>query len=273
MEGGGKAIQESVSMSAVYRYRYVLLGISFLVFVSLWWVVFWTLGARFPSPLDTAAGFALLASNHQIGSLFVQSLGTTLLSVFAGFALAALVGAPVGILMGRYLILDYALDPQVNVWYSLPAIAFIPLVMNFFGSTSSATLLIAFLIALFSVVINVYSGVKNISKTVVETAMSFGSSQRQLMTKIIIPEALPNTMLGLRLAVTRALEGVIVAELIFSVVGIGGLIFDTTDKLQLGLTAALIVVIALISIALNEGMKYLTGRVVFWKESAAMSRR
>jgi NitT/TauT family transport system permease protein len=257
-----------------YRYRYVLLGISFVVFLGLWGLVWLIINdPRFPSPLGTLSGFNILVSDPAIRSLFIQSLGTTMVSVFAGFALAAVVGVPMGILMGRYLVLDYALDPQVNIWYSLPAIAFIPLVMNFFGSTASATLLIAFLIALFSVVINVYTGVKNISKAVVETALSFGSSQRQLMAKIIIPEALPNMMLGLRLAATRALEGVIVAELIFSAVGIGGMIFDTTDKQQLGLTTALIIVIALISIGLNEGMKYLTRRVVFWKESAAMSRQ
>lgn len=261
-------------MLNTYRYRYVLLGISFVVFLGLWGLVWLIINdPRFPSPLGTLSGFNILVSDPAIRSLFIQSLGTTMVSVFAGFALAAVVGVPMGILMGRYLVLDYALDPQVNIWYSLPAIAFIPLVMNFFGSTASATLLIAFLIALFSVVINVYTGVKNISKAVVETALSFGSSQRQLMAKIIIPEALPNMMLGLRLAATRALEGVIVAELIFSAVGIGGMIFDTTDKQQLGLTTALIIVIALISIGLNEGMKYLTRRVVFWKESAAMSRQ
>jgi len=261
-------------MPSAYKYRYVLLGLSFVIFLSAWWLVWRIVNdpAIFPSPLATLSGFSVIVTNPQIRSLFVSSLGTTMLSVFAGFALAAFVGVPIGILMGRYLFLDYALDPQVNIWYSLPAIAFVPLLMNFLGTTSTATLLIAFLIALFSVVINVYTGVKNISKAVVETAMSFGSNQRQLMTKIIIPEALPNMMLGLRLAASRALEGVIVAELIFSAVGIGGMIFDTTDKQQLGITTALIIVIALISIGLNEGMKYLTRRVVFWKESAAMAR-
>jgi NitT/TauT family transport system permease protein len=263
-------------MKSIYRYRYVLVVISVFVFLGMWWAVWRAVDDPrvFPSPIDAVNGFVLIATNQRgIGSLFLTSLGTTMFSVFAGFVLAAAVGVPVGILMGRYLVLDYVLDPQVNIWYSLPAVAFIPLVMRFLGTTVQATLSIAFLISLFSVVINVYTGVKNISKTVVETSMSFGSSGRQLLTKIIIPESLPNMMLGLRLAVTRSLEGVVVAELIFTAVGIGGMIFDATDKLELGLVVALIIVISLISIGLNEGMKYLNRRLVFWKESAAMARR
>jgi NitT/TauT family transport system permease protein len=265
-------------MVSVYRYRYPFLALSGVVYILFWWLVWYLVDypprpGGLPSPLDTVSGFAQIFSDPQIGSLFVTSVGTTLTSVAEGFALAAVVGVPIGILMGRYLLLDYALDPQVNIWYSLPAVAFVPLVMPIFGETSTATMIVAFLIALFSVVINVYTGVKNISKSVVETAYSFGCSQLQLLTKVIIPESLPNMMLGLRLAITRSLEGVVVAELIISAVGIGGMIFDTTDKLQMGLSVALIMILAVISIALNEGMKYLNRRVVFWKESAAMTRR
>jgi NitT/TauT family transport system permease protein len=276
MERGGKAFEEHVIMQPIYKYRYLLVALSLFAFVGLWWGLWRAVDDPrvFPSPIDAVYGFGLIATNQRgIGSLFLTSLGTTMFSVFAGFALAAVVGVPVGILMGRYLVIDYTLDPQVNIWYSLPAVAFIPLVMRFLGTTVQATLSIAFLISLFSVVINVYTGVKNISKTVVETSMSFGSSGRQLLTKIIIPESLPNMMLGLRLALTRSLEGVVVAELIFTAVGIGGMIFDATDKLELGLVVALILVISFVSIGLNEGMKYLNRRVVFWKESAAMARR
>lgn len=264
-------------MSSIYRLRYPILGLSLVGFVGVWWVVWFLLNEPniFPSPSDAAAGFGLISTNEQIRSFFLSSLATTMFSVLAGFALAALVGIPIGILMGRYLAIDFILDPQVNIWYSIPAVAFIPLVSTVFavGATAGTTLFIAFLIALFSVVINVYTGVKNISKTVVETAQSFGSNQRQLLAKIIIPESLPNMMLGLRLAVTRSLEGVVVAELLFTAVGVGGMIFDATDKLELGLAAALIITLAMISIAMNEGMKYLNRRVVFWKESASMVRR
>jgi NitT/TauT family transport system permease protein len=261
-----------------YKYRYAFLVLSVFVWIGLWWLTWFAVNyppraGGLPSPLDAAEGFALIFSNPTIGSLFVASVATTLVSVVEGFALAAVVGVPLGIFMGRYVVLDYALDPQVNIWYSLPAVVFVPLVMPIFGETSTATMIVAFLIALFSIVINVYTGVKNISKSVVETAYAFGSSQLQLLTKIIIPESLPNMMLGIRLAITRSLEGVVVAELIISAVGIGGMIFDTTDKLQLGLSVALIIVLAFISIGLNEGAKYLNRRLVFWKESSAMTRR
>ncbi|MGI0079779.1 MAG: ABC transporter permease, partial [Nitrososphaerales archaeon] len=188
------------------------------------------------------------------------------------FAIAAIIGIPVGFIMGRYIVIDYLLDPWVNAWYSIPAVAFVPMTMNWFGESYTATILVAFLIAVFSIIINVYTGVKNVSGSLVEPAMSFGANQAQMMYKVILPASLPNIMVGLRLGISRAIDGVVIAEMIFTVGGFGGIIFDAADKLELGLAVACIIVLAIISIILNETMKYITKRVIGWKESAAMSR-
>jgi ABC-type nitrate/sulfonate/bicarbonate transport system permease component len=262
-------------LAIVYRFRHALLFLSVVVFIGVWWgiAIFVNSPNAFASPLQTVYALATLFQNPAIRALFVVSLKSTLLATFEGFALAAVVGIPIGILMGRYLVAEYMFDPWVNAWYSIPAIAFVPLVMNWAGVTSTSAMLVAFMIAVFAVIINVITGVKEISGSLIDPAKAFGANQTQVFTKIILPAALPNIMLGLRYGVSRALEGVIVAEMVFSVVGIGGMIFDTADQLRIALTVALILVLAFISIGLNEGMKYINRKVIFWKESASLARR
>ncbi len=144
--------------------------------------------------------------------------------------------------------------------------------MNWTGITWVSAMLTAFLVAVFSIIINVYTGVKNCSGSLVESAQSYGATQSQLMFKVILPASLPNTMTGLRLGISRAVEGVIIAEMVFTVVGLGGMIDASADKLQLALSYSLIMILAVICIALSEGMKLLSGKVVAWKEAQALSR-
>ncbi|MDH2899944.1 MAG: ABC transporter permease subunit [archaeon] len=266
-------------MSAVYRYRFGILAATVVGFVLIWDAFAALVHNPFAlappwgsAPYDVVYWFGQITYNPQIHALFVSSLSTTIVAIFEGFVLATVVGIPVGFIMGRYIIADYVLDPWVNAWYSIPAVAFVPLVMNWFGQSSIATVLVAFLIAVFSIIINVYEGVKNVSNSLVEPAMSFGANQTQMIYKVIFPASLPSIMVGLRIGISRSIDGVIIAEMIFTVVGFGGMIFDAADKLELGLAVALVIVLAILSIALNEMMKRLTKYVVAWKESAAMAR-
>jgi len=263
-----------MSASIVNRYRYPFLFLTIIVFVAVWWVVAKIVNDPYAlaGPVSTAKAYYQLFAQSSLRNLFITSIESTLLSIFLGFVLAVAIGIPVGIFMGRYLVVDYLVDSWINIWYSIPAIAFVPLVMNWAGLTSISALIVSFLIAVFSIIINVYTGVKNVSASLVEPAIAFGISKRALYTKVILPASTPNIMVGLRLGITRAIEGVIVAEMVFSVVGLGGMIFDTADKLEMSLTIALVIVISLISIALNYLMKYLDHKVVFWKESSALKR-
>lgn len=261
-------------MSQLYKFRYPILALTVVAFILIWYAMGILINNldSFASLENTYSWFNEIATNPLVNSLFVSGLETTILAIFEAFAIAAVIGIPVGFIMGRYLAADYLLDPWVNAWYSIPAVAFVPMTMNWFGQSYTATMLVGFLIAVFMIIINVYTGVKNVSRSLVEPAMSFGANQSQLTTKVILPASLPNIMVGLRLGISRAIDGVIIAEMIFTVGGFGGIIFDAADKLELGLAVACIIVLGIISIILNEVMKYLTKKAIPWKESAAMSR-
>ncbi|MDG6999233.1 MAG: ABC transporter permease, partial [Nitrososphaerota archaeon] len=258
-------------MSTAYRYRFPIIALTVVVAVLIWEEMAAIINnpKTIASPADSLHWFREMIYNPGVRHLVFTGLGQTMAAIFEGFAIAVVVGIPVGFMMGKYILVDRFLDPWVNAWYSIPAVAFVPLTMNWFGQSGTATIVIAFLIAVFSIIINVYTGVKNVSKTLVEPGMSFGANGTQMASKIILPAALPDIMVGLRMGLTRAIDGVIIAEMIFSVLGLGGVIFDAADKLELGLALDGVIILAIISIALNEIMKYLNRRVVSWKESAA----
>jgi ABC-type nitrate/sulfonate/bicarbonate transport system permease component len=254
--------------------NYLSLVISVSLFVLIWWVIARIVNnpSMVASPESTWNEFTRLFTNPALSSQLTSGVQTTLGSIFLGFGLSVVVGVPLGILMGRYLVVDLFLDPWVNSWYSIPAIAFVPLTMNWTGITWVSAMITAFLVAVFSITINVYSGVKNCSRSLVESALSYGASQTQIMYKVILPASLPSTMTGFRLGISRAIEGVIIAEMVFTVVGLGGMIDASADKLQLALSYSLIAVLAVICIVLSELMKFLSGKLLIWKESQALER-
>ncbi len=252
----------------------LILAATVVLFILTWWYAAAVKNQTqlFAGPIQTAQAFAQVFTNPTISSQVVTALQVTLVSVFYGFALAIVVGIPIGFLMGRYVVADLLLDPWVNAWYSIPAVAFVPLMMNWTGLTSTSTVLIAFLISVFSIIISVYGGVKNTSSSLVETARAYNASEGQVMTKVIFPASLPNIMVGLRLGLIRAIEGVIIAEMFFAALGLGGMIDFSADHLDSALSDALIVVLAIVSIALSLALKLLSNKAIAWKESESIHR-
>lgn len=245
-----------------------------VVFIGAWWAIAAAVAdpLRVASPYDAGEALVRLFVDPILLGELTAAVETTMTSVLLAFLSAAAVGIPLGLLMGRYAIADLFLDPWVASWYSIPAIAFVPLTMNWTGITWISAAVTGFLLAVFAIIINVYAGVKSVGASLTETAIAYGASRAQLMSMVILPASLPNMMLGLRLGVARAIEGVIIAEMVFAVLGLGGMLDAAADKLQLALAVALVLVVAAISFTLAEAMKYVNKRAVPWKESESITR-
>jgi ABC-type nitrate/sulfonate/bicarbonate transport system permease component len=184
-----------------------------------------------------------------------------------GLSLSIFTGTLLGLLMGRYRIVDYILDVQITALYSTPHVALIPLLILWFGLGSAAKLVLIFLSAFFPIVINTYSGVRNVSHGLVEVALAEGASERQIFSKIVIPAALPFIMTGIRLAMGRAVVAMVVGEMFTAVSGLGGAIVRygaafATDKLFV-----VIIVLALMGVGLTEVVRGLERWLTPWKET------
>ena len=217
----------------------------------------------FSYPTAIAAAFpAMIAKGELQRALFL-----TLQGLAAGFGLAIVFGILVGLLMGRYNLIDYLMDVQVSALYSTPNVALIPLLILWFGLGMVSKIVIVFLAAFFPIIVNTYGGVRNVSRALVDIAQAEGASEAQIFGKIILPASLPFIMTGIRLAVGRAVVGMVVAEMFTAMSGLGGAIVYygsafATDKLFV-----VIILLALLGVSLTEAVKWLEVRLAPWKET------
>ncbi len=181
--------------------------------------------------------------------------------------LSVLAGVLLGVVMGRFSIIEWAADIYVNALYSTPMVAVVPLIVLWFGFKVPAKVIIVFLFMVFPVLLNTYEGVKNVDRNLQEVARSFCSSESQLWRHLIIPSAVPFIVAGVRLAIGRGLVGMIVAEFYTSVTGLGYMIVRYANALETDKLFVPIVVVMILGVGLLSLAKWVEGRIAPWRNS------
>jgi NitT/TauT family transport system permease protein len=154
------------------------------------------------------------------GTLF-RAASSSLLSLAKGFVPAALIGVLTGLAMGRFRMVRYLLDGWINAFMSAPLSALVPVLIALFGIRDTVVVATVFLFSFFVIVVNTMTGVRGTERSLVEMARSFGASEAALFSRVYLPSALPAIMLGLRLGAVQAVKGMVVGEMLISLVGLG----------------------------------------------------
>ena len=186
------------------------------------------------TPVDVWKAFIKLAQGELLTDFFVSGQ-----EFLWGFGLAVLVGIPLGVLMGWYRPLDYILDPFVSFMYATPRVALLPLMIIWLGIGIQSKVAFVFLGAVFSILINTVTGVKNLDANLIRAAHSFCASDVQIFKTIALPGSVPYILGGIRLGLGHALIGVVVGELYGAEKGLGRMIAVAgntfqTDKVFVG---------------------------------------
>jgi len=229
----------------------------------------WEIYGRSINPIFLSYPTAIVRASVdmiQDGSLalaFVQSMS----SLVGGFVLAIVAGIGLGLLMGRYRTWQLLLDPFVTALYNTPSVAIVPLIQLWLGFETSAKIMIVFLSAIFPIIINTYAGVHDTSRSMVDVVRAFGANDRQVMTKVVLPGAVPFIMAGMRLAVGRAVIGVVVAEFFMVLNGLGGLIILFSNTFNTAKLFVPVVVLVALGMVLTAVFRWLERRFATWKET------
>jgi ABC-type nitrate/sulfonate/bicarbonate transport system permease component len=218
-------------------------------------------------PTAIAAAVPAMLASGELGRALVSSLQ----GLLVGLALAVFFGTALGLLMGRYRLVDQMFDLQISALYATPNVALVPLVILWFGLGLAAKIFIIFLAAFFPVVVNTYAGVRNVSRGLVEVALAEGANEAQVFSKIVIPASLPFITVGVRLATGRAVVGMVVAELFTAVSGLGGAIVTYGNAFATDKLFVVIILLALIGLCLNEMVKMFDKWILPWKETERAS--
>ncbi len=188
----------------------------------------------------------------------------TLQTLFVGFFISVLIGIPLGLVMGRSKGAEYGLDPWVNLIYSTPVVAIIPLVAIWFGSNFLSSYLIVFITALFPIMINTTTGVKDVSRDLLQTGRSFGFSGTALWRKVVLPSSLPYIMTGLRLGIGASIIGALLAELFMYVVGLGFILIYYEAVFNTPLVICGVLITMALGVGFTELVKFAEKRISPW---------
>jgi NitT/TauT family transport system permease protein len=191
-----------------------------------------------------------------------------------GYLLAAAMGIPLGLAAGRFQRLQYALDPWLNFFNSLPRIALLPVLVIIFGVFGPGSkIAVVFLGAFFSIIIPTIQGVRTTDRRFLDVARSFGASERLLFWSVVIPSTVPFIITGLRLGIARALIGVVTAELYTQTEGIGVLIRRATELRQGDRALFGVLLFTISGIVGVELIRRLESRVQRWRPATSLERR
>ncbi|MFI5697996.1 ABC transporter permease [Kribbella sp. NPDC051586] len=245
------------------KYRLIRL-VSILVVLGAWELVGRQINPLFMSyPTAVVRAAVQMTKTGELPKALLSSLSTLAL----GFAIAAVLGVVLGLVIGRYKTVEVATDWLVNALYATPLVAVVPLVILWFGLGFSAKLFVVVLLAIFPVLINTASGVRNVPAALIDVGTGFAASEWQVFTKVILPASLPYTMTGLRLGVGRAIIGMVVAEFFTAITGLGALVVKYGNQFDTASMLVPVLVLMVLGVALTAGLRQAEARIAPWKET------
>jgi len=239
-----------------------VLRLSSLLVFAVAWETFGRLDATLLlPPLSSVleAFVAMLLDGTLIGALAVSLQGWAV-----GFGVSAVAGVWLGLLMARSPLVERVANPYLDALLAAPTIAFIPLFVVWFGLGLTARVSVIFCYAFTLVTVNSFAGIRGVDAGLIDMGRSFGLTGGRLFWKIVLPAALPLIVAGLRLGAARAFVGMVAADTVLVLVGIGALIAFYNATFRFPEMYAAILAVVLLAVAMVELLAYLQRRAFRW---------
>jgi ABC-type nitrate/sulfonate/bicarbonate transport system permease component len=250
------------------RFESTILGTGTIVLLLLVWQFL-------PDFVPMKAGTKLFFTvpSHIAGTLWTmfatgsiwKPLGVSASAFAIGLLLAIIAGLPLGVLLGRSPTLNAMIDPFITAFNATPRLVFLPLLMLWFGIGIWSKVAVVFLGAVFPLLINTYEGVRNADKLLINVVRSFGAGEWDIARLVVVPNSLPFIIVGLRLAIGRAVLGVVVSEFFGSQDGLGVMMVRAASQFKVDIVFAGLIVFAALSLIMTGLVKLLEDRLTRWR--------
>jgi NitT/TauT family transport system permease protein len=194
-----------------------------------------------------------------------RAASSSLLSLVKGFVPAAGLGVVVGLAMGRFAVVRYVLDGWVNALMSAPLSALVPVLIALFGVRDTVVAATVFMFSFFVIVVNTLTGVRGTDRSLVDMARAFGAGELALFRRIYLPAALPAVMLGLRLGIVQAVKGMVVGEMLISLVGLGERLIYYGNTFLITELYAVILSVLMLALVAGHAAQACDRALVRWK--------
>jgi len=246
----------------------LLLALSLVFWLALWSLASWLQWVQplfLPSPLAVAERFGSTLTAGFADATLLQHIAASLVRVLSALACALLVGIPVGIGMGLSPLIRGIFDPVIEAYRPIPPLAYLPLVVIWFGIGEGPKILLIFLAILPAIALSTASGVRGVPLERINAALTLGANRFQLLRDVILPNALPDILVGTRIGLAVGWSTLVAAELVAATRGLGFMIHTASNFLVTDVVIVGIITIAAIAFAMEFVMRLLERRLTPWK--------
>jgi ABC-type nitrate/sulfonate/bicarbonate transport system permease component len=246
--------------------RPVITLISLAVLLAVWEVLGRRVNPVFGSyPSAIAVASWQLARSGQLGAALIESLQPFVL----GYALALVIGVPLGLVIGRFRAVEAAIGIFITAGYAMPLVALVPLLILWLGLGFKVKVAVVLLMSMFPICINTWLGVTAVPKSLIEVGKSFVAPDAVILRRIILPATLPYIMAGARLAVGRAVVAMVIAEFFTAISGLGAIIINSANNFDTATMFVPIVVLMVLAIGLTWLIGAVERKVAPWQAEIA----
>jgi len=233
--------------------------------LAIWFLVWELVGRSGASSIVPPLSAVVAAGADVVRTEKFATAATISLRSFAlGMGFALLVGIPIGIIMGRVKAAARILGTWVNVFVSAPISALVPILMAVIGIGETTVVVTVFLFAVFVIVLDTQVGIARADRSLVEMARSFGATRSQLYGKVLLLSAMPEILAGVRLGAIRGVKGVVIGQLLVSIIGVGELFELYSQHFLMEEFWALVIIVFLFAFAVSEAIAGLERRVEYY---------
>jgi taurine transport system permease protein len=249
---------DSLKISAV-----VIAGLIFF-----WWLVTYAGFIKplfLPSPMGVINALVTMLKDGFTGVSFWEHTWISTLRVFGAFLLACVIGIPLGIAMGMSPFARGVFDPPIEFYRPIPPLAYLPLMIIWFGIDELSKVLLIFLSVLAPLVLGARAGVRSAAIEQIHAAYSFGATRWQVIRMVVLPAAMPEIFTAMRVGIGFGWTTLVAAEMVAATSGLGYTVLSASRFLQTDIVIMGIVVIAIIAYAFDHLVRFVERRVVPWK--------
>lgn len=247
------------------------LGISLVtvgVLVSLWFLVTgmgWIKPLFLPSPQAVAQQFVAYFMGQANDKPLIDHMLASFGRVFLAFWLACATAIPIGVAMGVSRVARGIMDPPIEFYRPLPPLAYLPLIIIWFGIDEVPKVLLIYLSCFAPLALQTRAGVRSASLEQINAAYSMGASQWQVIRYVMLPAALPEILVGMRIAIGFGWTTLVAAEMVAANVGLGQMVLNASNFLRTDIVIMGIIVIGVFAYAFDLIMRALEKKLVPWK--------
>ncbi|MFP4040458.1 MAG: ABC transporter permease [Desulfosudaceae bacterium] len=248
-------------MSAIRKSRAAWGFLPVGVFLGIWELVarLGVIPGQFflPPFSEVVVEFYRLSAAGVLGDHFLSSLRRVLI----GFVAGSIAGVAVGTLMGWRSIIDKTLNPIISLFYPIPALGWIPLLMLWIGINELLPVILIFICSFFPVLYNTVTGIKGVDKDYILVARTLGATEIRILFAVVLPLALPNIFTGFRLEAGMAWRTIIAAEMVAIPTGIGALLMKAESLMRIDIIIVCLILLAFMSLLFEKFFAYLEYRL------------